>query len=105
MGEDHAGTFRWVMTDRCATSIAETSYLFHSVESKSASLAFSIPTRVSSPASNCSMVGAAKASLTAFGAWPGVAAKVVDGVNAISRLAAAATNDWERQCAGSVNHK
>lgn len=29
------------------------------------------------------MVGAARASLTAFGAWPGVAAKVVDGVNAM----------------------
>ena len=30
-------------------------------------------------------------SLTAFGAWPGVTAKVVDGVNAMSRRAAAAT--------------
>jgi hypothetical protein len=31
------------------------------------------------------------ASVTAFGAWPGVTAKVVDGVNAMSRRAAAAT--------------
>lgn len=50
------------------------------------------------------MVGAARASLTAFGAWPGVAAKVVDGVNAMSRLAAAATKVCERQCVGSVNN-
>ena len=28
------------------------------------------------------MVGAASANLTAFGAWPGVTAKVVEGVNA-----------------------
>ena len=46
------------------------------------------------------MVGAASASLTAFGAWPGVTAKVVEGVKAMSRLAAAATRVCERQCAG-----
>ena len=51
------------------------------------------------------MVGAARASLTAFGAWPGVTAKVVEGVNAMSRLAAAVTKVWERQCAGNVNHR
>ena len=51
------------------------------------------------------MDGAASASLTAFGAWPGVTAKVVEGVNAMSRLAAAATKVCERQCAGSVNHR
>ena len=51
------------------------------------------------------MVGAANANLTALGAWPGVTAKVVEGVNAMSRLAAAVTKVCERQCAGSVNHR
>ena len=51
------------------------------------------------------MVGAASANRTAFGAWPGVAAKVVDGVSAMSRLAAAATKVCERQCGGSVSHR
>ena len=51
------------------------------------------------------MLGAASARRTAFGAWPGVAAKIVEGVNAMSRLAAAATNVCERGCGGSVSHK
>ena len=51
------------------------------------------------------MVGPDNASRTAFGAWPGVAAKVVEGVSAMSRLAAAATRVCERQCAGNVSHR
>ncbi len=51
------------------------------------------------------MRGAASASRTAFGACPGVAAKVVDGVNAMSRRAAAATKVCDRQCGGSVSHR
>src|SRR5712671_2682998 len=61
----------------------------YSVESKSSSVALRMPA----------------SSRTAFGAWPGLAAKVVDGVSAISRLAAAATRLCERQCAGSVSHR
>ena len=61
--------------------------------------------RVDRPLSSRSMLGAASARRTAFGAWPGVAAKVVEGVNAMSRLAAAATNVCERGCGGSVSHK
>ena len=48
--------------------------------------------------SSWSIGGAASASRTAFGAWPGVMAKVVDGVSAMSRRAAAATKVCERQC-------
>lgn len=51
------------------------------------------------------MLGVASASLTAFGAWPGVTAKVLDGVSAMSRRAAAATKLCERQCAGSVSQR
>ena len=51
------------------------------------------------------MVGAASASRTAFGACPGATAKVVDGVSAMSRRAAAATKVCERQCGGSVSHR
>ena len=47
----------------------------------------------------------ASASRTAFGAWPGLAAKVVDGVSAISRRAAAATKVCDRQCGGKVSHR
>lgn len=76
-----------------------------SVESKSLSLAFSIDANVRSPASSWSIVGDASASLTALGAWPGVAAKVVDGVSAMSRLAAAVTSVCERQCGGSISQR
>ena len=49
--------------------------------------------------------GAASASRTAFGACPGATANVVDGVNAMSRRAAAATKVCERQCGGSVSQR
>ena len=55
--------------------------------------------------SSCSVEGAPSASRTALGAWPGVTAKVVEGVNAMSRRAAAATNVCERQCGGSVSQR
>lgn len=51
------------------------------------------------------MLGAASASLIAFGAWPDETAKVVDGVSPMSRRAAAATRACERQCAGNVSHR
>jgi hypothetical protein len=77
----------------------------YSVESKSSSLALSIPDNVRNPTSSCSIAGAPSASRTAFGACPGVTAKVVEGVNAISRRAAAATNVCDRQYGGSVSLK
>ena len=49
--------------------------------------------------------GAASARRTALGAWPGLTAKVVEGVNAMSRRAAAATKVCERQCGGSVSQR
>jgi hypothetical protein len=70
----------------------------YSVESKSSSFAFNIPDSVRSPASSCSIAGAAKANRMAFGACPGVTAKVIEGVKATSRGAAAATNVREPQC-------
>ena len=60
---------------------------------------------VRSAESSCSSGGAASASRTAFGAWPGATAKVVDGVSAMSRRAAAATKVCERQCGGSVSQR
>ena len=75
----------------------------YSVESKSSSFAFSIPDSVRNAVSSCSIGGAASASRIAFGAWPGLAANVVDGVRAISRRAAAATKVCERQCEGRVS--
>jgi len=51
------------------------------------------------------MVGEGKASLTTFGARPDEAGKVLAGVKAISRLTAAATKVWERQCGGNISHK
>ena len=77
----------------------------YSVESKSSSFAFNIPDSVRRPESSCSTAGAAKASLMAFGAWPGLTAKVLEGVRAMSRRAAAATNVCDRQCDGNVSHR
>ncbi len=77
----------------------------HSVESKSSSVALNMPASVRRPSSSCSIGGAASASRTALGACPGVAAKVVDGVSAMSRRAAAATRVCERQCCGRVSQR
>ena len=79
--------------------------MLYSVESKSSSFALNIPESVRSAVSSWSSGGAANASRTPFGACPGLTANVVDGVNAISRRAAAATNVCDRQCGGNVSHR
>ena len=79
--------------------------VIYSVESKSSSFALNIPDSVRSAVSSWSSGGAANASRTPFGACPGLTANVVDGVNAISRRAAAATKVCDRQCGGNVSHR
>src|SRR6266704_1199749 len=109
MGQDRAlqgeGFYRGVAGGVSKARVLSSVNSIYSVESKSSSFAFNIPDSVRRPASSCSIAGAANASLMAFGAWPGLTAKVVEGVKAISRRAAAATNVCDRQCDGNVSHR
>ena len=75
----------------------------HSVESKSSCARRNIGKRTQR---KVELVDQSRsASRTAFGAWPGVMAKVVDGVSAMSQRAAAATKVCERQWCGSDSQR